>query len=177
MFLPQPKQTTAALRLRWRHHRRESPTVRMTKSEAQDAATHDMGGREYREGVHTANCRREPSGRGDRRRRDGVRTTASNCSGAAMPRSKLVVAVISRCPAAALERPAGARATLPTSWTAAARNSLSSSLVSLSVLDAPRWFSGDEQGRRLGYIASRGPSPRRKDSAIAVFCWNAPWQG
>jgi hypothetical protein len=104
----------------------------MTKSEAQDAATHDMGGREYMEGFHTANCRREPSGRGDRRRRDGVRTTASNCSGAAMPRSKLVVAVIPRCPAAALERPAGARATLPTSRTAATRNSLSSSLVSLS---------------------------------------------
>jgi hypothetical protein len=98
----------------------------MTKSEAQDAATHDMGGREYREGVHTANCRREPSGRGDRRRRDGVRTTASNCSSAAMPRPKLVVAEIPRCPAAALERPASARATLPTSRTAAARNSLSS---------------------------------------------------
>jgi hypothetical protein len=114
-----------ALRQRWRHLRREPPTARMPKSDARDYATHDRGGREYREGVHTANCRREPSGRGDRRRCDGAMTTASNCTGAAMPSAKLVVAEVFRCSAAALERPAGARATLPTSRTAAVRNSLS----------------------------------------------------
>jgi hypothetical protein len=166
-----------ALRPRWRHHRRESPTARMPKSDAQDATTHDIGGREYREGVHTANCRREPSGHGDRRRCDGVRTTASNCSGAAMPSSKLVVAEVFRCPAAALERPAGARATLPTSRTVAVRNSLSSSPVSLTRFpdEAGRGVAKRE-GQSLGSSALKsfqtGPSacnnPRssRRSSAM-----------
>jgi hypothetical protein len=52
--------------------------ARMPKSDAQDDATHDGGGCEYREGVHTANCRKELSGRGDRRRCDDAMTTASN---------------------------------------------------------------------------------------------------
>jgi hypothetical protein len=69
-------------------------------------------------------------------------TTASNCSGAAMPSAKLVVAEVFRCPAAALERPAGARATLPTSRTAAVRSSLSLSANTIWVVAAARFWAG-----------------------------------